>query len=81
MSMLFAYMAGREGVGGLEVLQCFVRGGQIFFYFLCVCICVWEEAGQTKKSQGSLRRLSFFLKILLVYIFFHIIDRRKINFQ
>ena len=30
MSMLFA---GR----GLEVLKCFVRGGQIFFCLLCVC--------------------------------------------
>ena len=37
MSMLFAYMAGREGDEGLEVLKCFVRGGQIFFYLLCVC--------------------------------------------
>ena len=35
MSMLFAYMAGGEGVG-LEVLKCFVRGGQNFFYLLCV---------------------------------------------
>ena len=39
MSMLFAYMAGGEGVG-LEVLKCFVRGGQNFFYLLCVCVCV-----------------------------------------
>ena len=36
MSMLFAYMAGGEG-RGLKVLKCFVRGGQIFFYLLCVC--------------------------------------------
>ena len=36
MSMLFAYMAGWEGCG-LEVLKCFVRGGQNFFYFVCVC--------------------------------------------
>ena len=39
MSMLFAYMAGGEGVG-LEVLKCFVREGQNFFYLLCVCVCV-----------------------------------------
>ena len=39
MSMLFAYMAGGEGCGGLEVLKCFVRGGEIFFYLLCVCVC------------------------------------------
>ena len=25
---------------GLEVLKCFVRGGQNFFYLLCVCVCV-----------------------------------------
>ena len=37
MSMLFAYMAGREG-RGLKVLKCFVRGGQIFFYLLCVSV-------------------------------------------
>ena len=41
MSMLFANMAGgEEGVGwGLEVLKCFVREGQNFFYLLCVCVC------------------------------------------
>ena len=33
MSMFFAYMAGGERVWGLEVL----RGGQTFFYLLCVC--------------------------------------------
>ena len=38
ISMLFAYMAGGEG--GLEVLKCFVRGGQNFFYLLCVCVYV-----------------------------------------
>ena len=40
MSMLFAYMAGGEGVegGGLEVLKCFVRVGvRIFILALCVC--------------------------------------------
>ena len=39
MSMLFAYMAGGEGGWGSKVLKCFVRGGQIFFYLLCVCVC------------------------------------------
>ena len=24
---------------GLEVLKCFVRGGQNFFYLLCMCVC------------------------------------------
>ena len=39
MSMLFAYMAGGErgGVGGLEVLKCFVRRGPKYFYLVCVC--------------------------------------------
>ena len=36
MSMLFAYMAGGEGVGVLEVLKCFVGGGQNFF-LLALC--------------------------------------------
>ena len=47
MSMLFAYMAGGEGGGGLEVLKCFVRGGQKFFYLLCVsvCVCVGRGSG------------------------------------
>ena len=38
ISVLFAYLAGGEGVG-LEVLKCFVRGGQNFFYLLFVCMC------------------------------------------
>ena len=39
MSMLFACMAGREGGGGgLEVLKCFVKGGQNFFCLLNVCV-------------------------------------------
>ena len=41
MSMLFAYMAGGGecvcGGGVVEVLKCFVRWGQNFFYLLCVC--------------------------------------------
>ena len=36
--MLFAYMAGGEVGWGLEVLKCFVREGQNFFYLLCVCV-------------------------------------------
>ena len=46
MSTLFAYTAGGEGGGGLEVLKCFVRGGQNFFYLLCVCVC--EGGGQVQ---------------------------------
>ena len=30
---------------GLEVLKCFVRGGQNFFYLLCVCVCEWGGGG------------------------------------
>ena len=48
MSMLFAYMAGGERGGGLEVLKCFVRGGQNFLYLLCVCVCVCVEGGQAQ---------------------------------
>ena len=37
---------GGWGVGwGLEVLKCFVRGGQNFFYLLCVCVCEWGGGG------------------------------------
>ena len=40
MSMLFAYMAGGEGVG-VRGFKCFVRGGSEFFLLvLCVCVCV-----------------------------------------
>ena len=44
MSMLFAYMAGGEGVGS-EVLKCFVRGGQNFFL---LALCVWGGGGQVQ---------------------------------
>ena len=39
MSMLFAYMAGGDGleVGGFKII---CREGQNFFYLLCVCVCV-----------------------------------------
>ena len=49
MPMLFAYMAGGEGGWGLEVLKCFVRGGQHFFYLLCVCV----------RGGGQVQYLSF----------------------
>ena len=52
MSMLFAYMAGGEGVG-LVVLKCFVRGGQNFFYLLCVCV------GGGGGGEGQVQYLSF----------------------
>ena len=47
--MLFAYMAGGEGVGGLEVLKCFVRGGQNFFYLFCV----WGGRGRFRFSTSA----------------------------
>ena len=85
LSLLFAYMAGGEGVGGSEGLKCFVTGGQNFFLLaFCACVCrggrfstspsvkkkitdpllLINDGPYNKKSQGSLRRLSFF-KILL----------------
>ena len=49
MSMLFAYMAGGRGGGwGLEVLKCFVRGGQDLFYLLCVCLVGGGGGGQVQ---------------------------------
>ena len=38
MSMLFAYMAGGEGVG-VRGFKMFCQRGQNFFYLLCVCVC------------------------------------------
>ena len=48
MSMLFAYMAGGEGVGS-EVLKCFVRGGQNFFL---LALCVWGGGGKFSTSTS-----------------------------
>ena len=53
MSTLFAYTAGGEGGGGLEVLKCFVRGGQNFFYLLCVCVC---EGGVRFSTSHSVKK-------------------------
>ena len=37
------------GGGGLEVLKCFVKGGQIFFLLaLCVCVCGGGGGGQVQ---------------------------------
>ena len=52
MSMLFAYMAGGEGGGRLEVLKCFVRGDKNFFY-LFVCVCVWGGGGPVQYLSFS----------------------------
>ena len=55
MSMLFAYMAGGNGVRGFK-LFC-QRGFRIFFYLLCVpvCVCVWGGGG----GGGQVQYLSF----------------------
>ena len=54
MSMLFAYMAGGEGVGvrGFKMF-CQGAGGQILFYLLCVCV----------GGGGQVQNLSFREKI------------------
>ena len=57
MSMLFAYMAGGEG-GGLEVLKYFVRGGQIFFYLLCVCGGGVGRGGVRFSTSLSLKKIT-----------------------
>ena len=60
MSMLFVCMAGGAfGVGGIEVLKCFVRGGQNFFYLLCVC--VWGGQVQYLSFREKNNQHSFYL--------------------
>ena len=39
-SMLFAYMAGGEGVG-VRGFEMFCQRGQNFFYLPCVCVGRW----------------------------------------
>ena len=56
MSMLFCVYGGGEGGGGLEVLKCFVRGGQNFFYLLCVCVGGWE--GVRSSTSPSVRKIT-----------------------
>ena len=53
MSMLFAYMAGGEGVE-LEVLKCFVSGGQNMFNLLCACVCVCEGEVRFNTSPSGM---------------------------
>ena len=55
MSMLFVVCVyGGRGVG-LEVLKCFVRGGQNFFYLLYVCasVCVCGGGGVRFSTSPS----------------------------
>ena len=64
MSMLFAYMAGGEGVG-VRGFKCFVRGGSEFFLLvLCVCVCVGGGG-----VSGSVPLLPTLYLLLLYYQF------------
>ena len=51
MSMLFAYMAGGEGVG-VRGFKMFCQRGQNFFYLLCVCVCVGGGGGVDRFSTS-----------------------------
>ena len=51
MSMLFAYMAGGEGVGVRGFKMFCQRGSEIFFYLLCMCVC--------RGGGGQVQYLSF----------------------
>ena len=52
MSMLFAYLAGGEGVWWvLEVLKFFVRGSQSFL--LALYVCVWGGGGGVRFSTST----------------------------
>ena len=55
MSILFAYVAVGGGGGGLEVLKCFIRGGQNFFYF---CVCVWGGGGGQFSTSPSVKKIT-----------------------
>ena len=39
MSMLFAYMAGGEGMGVRGFKMFCQRGSEFFLFALCVCVC------------------------------------------
>ena len=55
MSMLFAYMAGGEGVG-VRVLKCFVRGGPNFSTYF-VRVCVWG-GGVRFSASPSVKKIT-----------------------
>ena len=49
------WRAGR----GLQVLKCFVRGGQNFFLLaLCVCVCVRGEGGFRFSTSPSVKKIT-----------------------
>ena len=66
--MLFAYMAGREGVGVRGFKMFCQRGSEFFLLALCVCGGGDRFSTSNKKSEGSLRRLSFYKILLVNYI-------------
>ena len=47
MSMLFAYMAGGEGVG-VRGFKMFCQRGSEFFYLFCMCVCGGGGGGQVQ---------------------------------
>ena len=47
--------SGGGGGGGLEVLKCFVRGGQNFF-LLALCVCVCEGGGVRFSTSPSVKK-------------------------
>ena len=57
MSMLFAYMAGEEGVRGFKM---FCQRGSEFFLialcvYVCVCVCVWGGGGVRFNTSPSVK--------------------------
>ena len=52
MSMLFAYMAGGEGVGVRGFIKFCQRGSKFFLLALCVCVCVWGGGGRFSTSPS-----------------------------
>ena len=59
MSMLFAYMAGGEGVGGGggRGFKMFCQRGSNFFYLLCVCVC-WGGGGVRFSTCPSVKKIT-----------------------
>ena len=58
MSMLFAYMAGREGVRELEVLKCFDRGSEGVKKFSTCFVCVCVGGGVRFSTSPSVKKIT-----------------------
>ena len=58
--MLFAYMAGGEGVGVRGFKMFCQRGseGQNFFYLLCVCVCGGGGGGVRFSISPSVKKIT-----------------------